>query len=96
MSELHKHLNYWKICHFDQSSELSQTYQMTYGIPPIPLPQQLSMHQATKLMILNIKIVFFKMLKLSFKSSHLQDPFKINDFILAMKELEIYKVSKNS
>lgn len=46
-SELHKHLNYWKIHHFDQSSELSQTYQMTYGKPPVPLPQQLSMHQAS-------------------------------------------------
>lgn len=46
-SELHKHLNYWEICHFDQSSELSQTYQMTYGKPPVPLPQQPSMHKAS-------------------------------------------------
>lgn len=36
------------------------------------------------------------MLKLSFKSSQPQDPFKINYFILAVKELEIYEVSKNS
>lgn len=42
-AELHKHLNYWKICHL----ELLQTYQMTYGKPPVPLPQQLSMHQAS-------------------------------------------------
>lgn len=56
----------------------------------------LCIKQATKFMILNIKIVFFRILKVSFKYSQLQDPLKINHFILAMKELEIYKVSKNS
>lgn len=55
----------------------------------------LCIKQATKFMILNITIVIFEMLKFSFKSSQPQDPSKISDFILVVKELEIYKVSTN-